>query len=481
MNDPAVRGIPWTLVTFGATRVLSFATTLGLARLLSPRDFGLFALASLITLILTILRDLGLGASLIVRRDYGREEQATVVTMILASGLVYTALVAATAPLAALAFDEPRLTGLLIALSLASAAGGVGWAYDVVMQRELAFRRRFTAHMVNTFGFAVVALGLGFAGAGVWSFVGGTLAGTIGGGLAFYLLSPYRLPLRWDGSIVRDAMDTSKGFIAQGLLTVTRQNADYLVVGRVLGPTALGLYSMGYRICELPTIGIADSVAKVTFTAFADMRHRGEDVLGSFLGSLRMVALVTAPMGVLLSAAAGPFVHAVLGPEWEGLIGALAVLGIWAALRPLESTAGWLLNSLGKPGPHARILAAVLCLTIPGLVVAAWLGDIVTVSYVTLADMVITVPVLAVYAHRRLDLPLGRQWAAVRPVVLASVVMWGVVRGLDVVAGDEVPAFVALAGLTVAGLAAYVAVLAVAERGLLGTARAQVLRAVRPA
>ncbi|MGI8574693.1 MAG: oligosaccharide flippase family protein [Egibacteraceae bacterium] len=479
MQDAAARGVPWTLLTFGFQRVLTFATTLALARLLTPSDFGLFALASLVTLFLTILRDLGLGAALILRRDLDRTEQATIVTMIIASGAAYTLVIAALAPLAALAFDQPRLMGLLLALSLSSGFSAVSWAYDVVMQREMAFKQRFIAQGFGTVSFAAVSLVLGFAGAGVWSFVGGTLASAVVASVASFALSPYRLPIRWNWSVAKEALISAKGFLAQGLLTVTRQNADYLVVGRVLGTAPLGLYSMGYRISELPTVGIADSVAKVTFTAFSEMRHRGKEILGSFLASLRLVALVTTPMGVMLSAGAGPVVRAVLGPEWTGLIGALAVLGIWAALRPVEAIAGWLLNSVGRPGAHAKILAAVLGLTLPGLLIAAWLGDIVTVSYVTLADMLITVPALAAYAHRQLGLSVRRQWCALRPAAIAGAVMWAAVWGADAAFGDAGHPVTTLSALTALGFGTYIAALRVIEPGVLRVARSQIARSLK--
>ncbi|MDQ3730094.1 MAG: oligosaccharide flippase family protein, partial [Actinomycetota bacterium] len=318
MDERAIRGVPWTLVTFGSTKVISLLTTVVLARLLVPEDFGLFALATLATLFLTIFRDLGMGSVLILRQDYDRRSQATVVTMMFAMGFLAAGLVVALSPLAALAFDEPRLAGVLAALSLTLVFGGVAWSYDVIMQRVLAFRPRFVAQMTQSLAYTIVAVALAVAGAGVWSLVGGAIAGGVAASVAFLVMAPYRLPLAFDRGVARDALRSGRGFIGQGVLALVRQNTDYLVIGRLLGSRPLGLYTLAYRFGELPYVGIADPVGKVLFPAFSQMRQEGGDIAAAFLGAQRMVALFTCPLGVILSAVAEPFVEAILGSKWIG-------------------------------------------------------------------------------------------------------------------------------------------------------------------
>jgi PST family polysaccharide transporter len=143
MDEKAVRGIPWTMLTFGASKVITVLTTLVLARLLSPADFGLFALATLGISLLSIFNGNWLGATLIVRDDLDDRARGTVLTLLLVAGLLMAGALAAIAPLVAEVFEQPRLTDILFALSAILTFSGVNWFYEMVMQRELEFRRRF--------------------------------------------------------------------------------------------------------------------------------------------------------------------------------------------------------------------------------------------------------------------------------------------------------------------------------------------------
>ncbi len=475
MEDRAIRGVSWTLLSVGLNKVVTFATNIALARLLVPDDFGLFALAMQAGLFILIFRDLGLGAAIIVRRDFGDHEKAVVLTGMMLLGVLSAVLLVAVSPLVALVLDEPRLIDVLAAISITLVLGGVTWSYETIMQREMAFRERFIALFIQAVSYAVVSLALAANGAGVWALVGGSIATGVVGSVAFVALSPYRLPLRFDRAILKEALVSGRGFIAQGMLHLTRYNIDYLIVGRVLGSTPLGVYYLSFRLSELTTTAIADPVAKVTFPSFAAMRHEGQDVTRPYLATLRMIGLVCCLAGVTLSAAADPFTAAVLGPKWSAAVGPLTVLGIWAAVRPLEATTGWLLNSAGRAGLLAKLLGCMLLLIIPGFVLAAMFGNLTTVACVALADMLIAFPVTCYFAASRLGIRAADQWQALRPIAYAVVPTWVAGRLVANALQDSRPV-VALTASVAAAVLVYAATITLTERGALPEALRQIRR-----
>jgi lipopolysaccharide exporter len=475
VEERAVRGAPWTILAYAANKLVTVATTLALARLLTPEDFGIVALALLAVVAISFLRDLGLSGTLVVRQELDRRAQGTVLALMLIMGALLSVLLAAISPLAAKLFDEPRLTGVLVALSGTVLLGGLTWFYETMLQRELAFKKRFVALSAQTAVYAIVALTLAAADGGVWSLVVGQLAGTVGFGAALVAVAPYHVVPRWDRATAADLLRSSGGFMAQGVTAFFQQNADYFAVGRVLGAAQVGFYSLAYRLAELPYWAIADPVARVTFPAFARMRHRREDVRVPFLATLRLVALVSCPFGVVLSGAAEPFTEAILGDKWLPMIGPLAVLGVWGAVRPVQVTVAWLLNSIGQAGLMGAISVAVLVPLVPGLFVAADLGGITAVAYVMLGDMTLSLLVLSWFAARRAGVPLTEQARAVAPIALACAIAWLATRGAAV-ALDEAPALLALVAAGLAGGAAYLAGVALVAPGLLREAAGQVAR-----
>jgi O-antigen/teichoic acid export membrane protein len=181
---------------------------------------------------------------------------------------------------------------------------------------------------------------------------------------------------------------------------------------------------------------------------------------------LGLMALVTCPIGVILSATADPFVHVVLTDKWAPMIAPLSVLGIWASFRPLHVTIAWLLNSFGFAHLLASIATVAVILLIPALVVAAELEGITAVAWVILADVLIQLAVLAFFAQRRTGVSVARQWAAVRAVALAAPATW-VASTLVVNATDGLAAASSLLLSVLAGLAVYIGVVSLLDPGAL--------------
>jgi O-antigen/teichoic acid export membrane protein len=478
MPVEALRGVPWTLLTYAATRVVTLATTLVLARLLAPEDFGLFAMALLGMELLSVFSGLWLGAALIVRPDLGRRGQGTVLTLLMAAGAVFALGLLAATPFVAAFFDEPRLNRLVTVLAAVLVVSGVNWFYETLLQRELAFRRRFAAQMVRTVAFSIVALELALLGAEAWSLPVAYLCGHLAHAIALLSLAPYRVRPAFDREEARRIVRGGRGFLGQDLATFLSQNADYLAIGRILGPAQLGFYAMAYRQAELPHYAIAEPVSKVTFPAFAQMRHRGEDVRSVFLDVVRLVALVTCPAGVVLSAAAVPFTLALLGEEWLPMAAPLAVLGIWALMRPLQVTVGNLLNSLGRAHVYGRVSLVALPPLVAATFAAAPHGT-VAVAWVLVAHMSATFSVLVAAAARHAGVRTGALAHALWPFAVATLVAWVLTRA-TATATAAAPAAAALAACVAVCLTAYVAVLAVAAPDLPDAVRRALGRRARP-
>jgi O-antigen/teichoic acid export membrane protein/O-antigen ligase len=465
MPVEALRGIPWTLLTYAFSRVVTVLTTLALARLLAPADFGLFAMAVLGMEVLSVFSGLWLASTLIVRPDLDRRAEGTVLSLVTAAGVLLAAALIAVSPALAAFFGEPRLTGIVALLAAVLLVSGVNWFYETLLQRELAFRRRFACLMARTLTFSVVALGLAIAGAGVWSLVAAYLAGYVVSGVALLALAPYRVRPAFDRAEARSVVRSGRGFLAQDLSLFLGQNADYLAVGRVLGPAQLGFYAMAFRQAELPNYAIAEPVGKVTFPAFAQMHQQGEDVRPAFLDTLRLMALATVPAAVILSAAATPFATALLGSDWAPMAAPLAVLGVWAGLRPLQVTIGQLLNSLGHADSYGRISLLLLGPLVIGTFAAATLGGTTAVAWALLAHLGVMCALLARAVARHARITVVDQARAVWPLAAAGAVSWAVTRAV-VSATDAAPAL-ELAMAVAICLGAYLTAVSLLAPGLL--------------
>jgi len=471
------RNVPWTLLTYVMNRGITLAVTIILARLLSPADFGLVALALTIMFIFNIASGLGLANVLITERDLDKRVAGTLLTMMVVSGAIVALVVVAVAPAMAALFDEPNLEDVLAAVAPIILITSFTWFYDSLLQRELRFARRLVASITENAVYAAVALGLAIGGAGYWSLVGGQLAGATAAATAFAVLATIRPRPAFHAKIARRAVSSGSGFLLQTGFGFVQQNADFIIVGKMLGPTPLGLYSAAYRIGDLPYSAIADPVSRVTFPAFVRLHWAGKAVGENFVRATRIVIFVSAPIGILVSATAHPFVETILGEKWLPMAPALAIFGIWAVMRSIEGSMAWFLNSLGQARVVGIVSAALVAPLVAGIVLAALVG-ITAVAAVILAHTLVLLGVLAVAIERHAGVTVTAQLLAARGILVASAVAWLVAASISRGSESTLSPIVALLLGAFLGLLAYVIVIQLLDGQLLRDSLAQ-LRQIR--
>jgi O-antigen/teichoic acid export membrane protein len=431
-----------------------------------------------VTLALNYLRDLGLAATIISRHDLSRHAQSTILTMIIGLSVALGLAGFALAPVIASLFHEAELTDVVRVFALTVCLGGFQGFGEAQLQKHLLFRERFIVLVGQAVVYAAVAIGLAaVTSLGVWCLVVGRVAMSVSGTvLAFVYAAPFWVRPGWNKDEARDALRTSSGFLAQVMLYFIQNNSDYIIVGRYLSGAQVGLYYTAYRIAELPYSAISDPVSRVTFAAFSEMRGRGEDIRGAYLSVLRLVAVVSTPLGIVLSTAAEPFTLAVLGDKWTGMVGTLAILGLWASLYPIQNTASWLLNSSGAPGTLAKINGALYIPYVAGLVAAAAGPGIDAVAWVVVGYALVSLVVIWFACRVRVGVRVVDQARAVWPAVLASVPAWFAGYGTaQLLAGSP---WLSLIGTTIACLGCYVAVLSLIDFDLVKRSIAQIRRTV---
>jgi O-antigen/teichoic acid export membrane protein len=466
VQDKAIRGVPWTLLSYSGSKVISVVTTLVLARLVAPSEFGLLALATLAVSFLNWIADMGFSGTVVLRHDLDARGKGTLLTMMAISGVVAGLIAVAVAPLAARVFNAPQLTLVLCATAALLPLGSIAGFWEAILQRELEFRRRCVALIAQSAVSGIVAIPPAAVGFGVWALVLGQVAGMATLGLVLFLVAPYHVRPAFDRAVARSTFSTSSGFLSQGLTMYIRQNVDTVTVGATFSTTLVGFYSMAYRLGDLVYWTIAHPVAKVTFPAFARSNNEGGDVRPAFLRVLGMVALVSCPIGILMSAAAEPFTRVVFGTRWLPMVGPLAVMGLWAAVRQMDQTIGWLLNSVGRAGAVAWLSVFILIPLIAGCIVASQIGGLTAVALVPLGDTLLSVGISSVLARRYAGVALRSQWRAVRPAVLASVPTWLTTWGVAKLIGTGAPLVGLLLSLAT-GLLVYGATLSLLEPGIL--------------
>src|SRR4051812_8586601 len=473
LADEAARAVPWTMLNYATGKALSLVSTVILARLLVPADFGLLAVAGLLTGAIAVFTYEGLGSAVMLERDMDHSELAAALGFLIGVGVSSALIGVLASPLVGVVFDVDGATGVVAASSAGLALTGISSFYYSLVLRDLRAKVLFAGEIVAGLASLAVAIPMAVGGAGVWSLVVGNLTAGVIYLVWVIVASRVRFRPRWDRATARRFWNSGKGFLAHNALWWASANVDNALVARFAGAGLLGAYSTAYRLADIPDLAIADAVSQVSFPSFTKLRSQGQDVTRSYLRVLGLVAFAACPLALLLSAAADPFVHTVLGSHWTQAIGPLEILGIAGAILPVTSTQGWLLKSIGQAMTTVRIYTAVLAVMIAPLVVAASESGVTAVAAVMLARGVLLLVLYTLSIRKHAAITVVRQMRPLLGIVPACVLLWLAARGTTV-ALDGAPAAVALVASSAAGLAVYLLVVRVLDRELIARVRSQV-------
>ncbi|HEX2016533.1 MAG TPA: lipopolysaccharide biosynthesis protein [Solirubrobacteraceae bacterium] len=413
-----LRGVLWNYGSYIGGRTLVLISTAVLARLLSPREFGLVAIAITAMVLMDAVGDLGVTQALVISKAdelYERAETALVASIAL--GALLSAITAALGPLAASFFSDDRLTAIVPVLGARFFLRSLGATHFALAQRQINFRARAGAEFADVSVRGVTGIVLALSGFGVWSLVVGYLAGTAARVITLWVLITWRPRLSPSMHHLRSMLRFGGTVSAVDVIADIGANVDNAFVGRLLGSAALGLYSIAYRLPELLILNLATVAGEVLFPAFATADR--QDLRRGFVVSLRYTLIVGVGLSVGLAVLAEPFLLALFGPKWGGSVTAMRVLSVFALAVTVGIPAGTVYKAIGRADIVLKMAIPRLILLVPLL--ALFVDQGIVAAALCQAGVAVAGDLFGIaLASRLLSVPARVLWLNARPAVLAA-------------------------------------------------------------
>jgi O-antigen/teichoic acid export membrane protein len=373
LRRQATRGARWTAVATGiriATQLVQLAV---LARLLDAADFGLMAMVNVVVVFGQSFGDLGLSNAIIHYQDATRRELSSLYWLNIIAGVAVFAVVWLSTPLLVALYSEPRLDGLVQVSAFVFIIVPLGHQFQVLLERELRFRRIATIEVAATLASAVVGITAALAGYGVMSLVWSMLS-YVGGKALLLAVVGWR---DWRPTLVlhfpscRRFMRFAMYQMGDRALNLFSQQMDKLLIGALLGARPLGYYDLAYRLVARPYQLINPIFTRVAFPVFSRVQNDVDRVRKGFLELIEVVAGVLAPIYVAMIALAGPVIGLQLGPGYDPSIGLLRILAIVGFLYGLGNPLGSVLLARGR----ADVAFYLNLVRILVYAIAIWVGS----------------------------------------------------------------------------------------------------------
>ncbi|HAJ57185.1 MAG TPA: hypothetical protein DCL35_05385 [Candidatus Omnitrophica bacterium] len=342
-------GVKWVGISRLLLYFLQLVVTVILARIVPPSSFGALSAALVFANFTVIFNELGFMSAVIQHKDLKDAHVVTAFWACALLGFIFLGAGIMAAPYVAVFFDNPLVSKLVVLFAFQFCVDSFGIIQEAVLRRRMDFKKLMSIDITANVAFGITAVSLAFGGAGILAM-----------GWGFLVSSLLRVSLLWCFSSLGDlrSFDLNcffelfafgKNIVGFKMLNFLVGNIDVAMVGRLLGSSVLGVYSMALNLANLPRLKLSFIISQVAFPAFAKIQDDIAAVSAAYLKIVRFASVVNFALLTGLAVLAVPFVQVVLGERWAQLSGPLPVLCVYGMFFSVTTLVGNVYNGLGRP------------------------------------------------------------------------------------------------------------------------------------
>ncbi len=387
----AVKGVQWTT----ASTIVNVGTQFGLiailAHILSPADFGLLAMVLIITGFAQIYSDMGISAAIVHHQDITDNVLSSLYWLNILVGIVIFSILILMTPLVIHFFNEPLLKNLYKLSVLNFLILPIGHQFQILMEKELKFSTICKIEIVSVTFSRTIAVILVFSGAGVYSIVWGRLINTFLRSISLLIngLKLHRPSLHFSFIEVKTFLKFGLYRMAQLTLVYFSSRFDQILIGKILGPTYLGYYTLAFELVLQPLKRINPIINRVFFPVYARLQKENEKLREIFFRTLKYLGLIAYPMLFGLIALAKPFVLTVYGDKWLEIVNLLQVLALVAVVIVHNNPFGSIILAKGRADIAFHLDLGVLIVRVIAIVLTVKYGLIYVAFGLLAANLLI--------------------------------------------------------------------------------------------
>ena len=457
LRDKVLKALAWQTGAKFLTQVFSLTVIVILARKLSPSDFGLVGMAFIFTGFLNLIGEFGIGSSIIRTKNITREQTNSVFWFSLFFGISMFVLSFSLAPSIAGFFAKDELKTIIRVLSLSFVINSLRTVPFSLLTQELKFDQRSKSEIVSIASGGVIAISLAYSGFGVWSLVYSTLARGVIFVSLVYVFSSWRPEMSFHRDAAKGMINFGAKVIAARIQWYFYSNADFFIIGKMLGDHILGYYTMAFKMAMLPTERITAIVNQVMFPTFSKLQDDEERLNRYFLKVTRYVAMVTFPIMTLIFVLAEEITIVFLTEKWLPAVFPLRVLCLIGMLKSIDVIIPSVLLAKGRAGINLRFNTILFFVLPAAFFLGCRAGGMDGVAYSWLFLYPLLVSYLFYLGLRELNMLYSDYIGNLFPPIFGSMIMAGVVLLIKYAFGffAEFCSFVPLVITSILGLESY--------------------------
>ena len=350
LTKSAINGVKWTSISQVVKQIFQYITTIILAAILNPSDFGIMALALIVISFLEIFKDLGTSSAIIQKDDNSIDFLSSIFWANIIFGLVLTILLLVISKPVSIFFADLRVKDVLDVLAITFLISSTGIIHKTLFEKDIEFQKLFRIEIVSSIGSSAIAIILALLGYGVWSLVVQAVFNTLLSTILFWIFSKWRPLFIIKLSEIKSIFNYSINLLGYNVFNYFIRNLDYLLIGKFLGDQALGHYYIVYKIMLYPVQNITSVFSRVMFPVYSKIKNQ-EELFGNYYDQIsKSIAILSFPLMLGLISIREPFTQVFFNKNWNestltSLIFLLAPVGL---IQSICSTTGPIYQVKGK-------------------------------------------------------------------------------------------------------------------------------------
>ena len=372
IKQEMVGGVFWTAINKYSSIIIQLIITSILARLISPEEFGVVAIAQVIIVFLGIFSQMGFGPAIIQNKTLSQYDLSSIFSVSVLLGVAFSLLFCFSSSIIASYYDQPSLSGISKWLSLGLFFNTInvvpGYLFFKDKRFKILAKRNVFIQIISGVASIIYALG----GGGCYALVLSVVSSSLLSFLVSVYYYPIKINLKVDLKPVKKIFSFSAFQFLFTLINFFARNLDKLIIGKYLSMQQLGYYQKSYALMMQPLDKVSDVITPVIQPILSEYQNQYEVIADKYTKLIRVISLISFPIGIILFACGDEIIKIIFGSQWDAAIPCFKILTLSLPLQMMCTTTGSIYQSCNNTKMMFWSGVATSLFTVSGFFVASY-------------------------------------------------------------------------------------------------------------
>ena len=422
LRQKTVSGLSWSFIDSISGQGIQFIVGIILARMLTPREFGLIGMITIFIAVSESFINSGFSSALIRKKECTQADYSTVFFYNLTAGAIFFTILLFSAPAISGFFKEPELKPIIQVLGAVLIIDSATIIQRTILTKQINFKLQTRISVIAALGSGAMAVGMAYSGFGVWSLVAQRLCKQAINSLLLWLWNKWKPIAVFSRQSFRELFGFGSKLLASGLIDTIYRNVYYLIIGKFFSAKELGYYTRADQFNALPSQSLTGVIGRVSYPILSSIQDDANRLKASYQQLIRSTMFITFTLMVGMAAVAEPMVVGLIGEKWKPAVIYLQMLCFTGMLYPLHALNLNMLQVKGRSDLFLRLEVIKKILAVPVIVIGIFWGIRVMIAGMML-NSVIALYINSYWSGRMIGYPFRQQISDILPSFSLSLAM----------------------------------------------------------